>query len=164
MGYVAPGERGEDAPSVLELTDGVVLLRALDDPPRTFVVTDDDGGQLGHASITGRDDGGLDLDCNVLGTLRANALQLLALEAGRIDGEAALWCDGRPIDEGDDDAEPWTLRAARTTPGVIVGRVMLGLGEIIEGKPPRDRAEALAENPSNGPDLDDDPKAATIDL
>ncbi|HEV7758481.1 MAG TPA: hypothetical protein VGO78_05815 [Acidimicrobiales bacterium] len=71
--------------------------------------------------------------------------------------------------EPDDDrvppdavALPVTPRQPRSAGAAALGRAMLGLGDIIEGKPPREVYEHVVESDEAGEPVD--PRLLTIDL
>jgi hypothetical protein len=76
--------------------------------------------------------------------------------------------EGR-TDERDDDPRalgpadlPTTPRRPRSTGSAALGRAMMGLGDIIEGKPPREVYEHVVEVDESGEPVD--PRLLVIDL
>jgi hypothetical protein len=68
--------------------------------------------------------------------------------------------DFENLDPRDFDDRHWDPRPApqRPSAGVVIGRMMMGLEEIIEGKPPREAYEAEQEADQSGEPFDpDDP-------
>jgi hypothetical protein len=68
--------------------------------------------------------------------------------------------DTQDLDPRDFDDRHWDPRPApqRPSAGVVIGRMMMGLEEIIEGKPPREAYEAEQEADESGEPFDpDDP-------
>jgi hypothetical protein len=77
--------------------------------------------------------------------------------------------DGRHEDADSDETDADLVPSDRTAPrrprsagSVALGRVMMGLGEIIEGKPPRDAYEHVLEVDETGEPAD--PRSLVIDL
>ena len=53
----------------------------------------------------------------------------------------------------------------RSPTGAAMGRAMMGLGDIVEGKPPRDTYEyVLVVDDSGEPDDPDDPEGIVIEI
>jgi hypothetical protein len=72
------------------------------------------------------------------------------------------------VDEPDLTAFDERIEPTRWSPGAVaLGRAMNAIGEIVEGRPPKDQAEVHAEDLDDQPDLDlvfdpDDPTATRI--
>jgi hypothetical protein len=70
-------------------------------------------------------------------------------------------------DSDDDGSDRWTPQPVprRPSAGVVVGRMMLGLEEIVEGKPPREAYEQEQESDQSGEPFDpDDPNTLIIEI
>jgi hypothetical protein len=77
--------------------------------------------------------------------------------------------DGVSDRPGADGLDPSTVPAGpmppRSPTSEAMGRAMMGLGDIIEGKPPRDTYEyVLVVDDSDDPDGPDDPEGIVIEI